>query len=131
MRSNWGAWYNNGLAFANGFALVKRAVPADAGVETRVQPSKVTHRASQRRPLRRGIGVAPNVQRAEQHSTCGGYIPDRGVERRLIGLRGSVEAADLAHELQRRVVQLGVGRCVIRVSQTLDVSAHGTETFRR
>src|SRR5205809_957622 len=131
MRSNWGAWYSNELALANGFALVKRTVPGDAGVETRVQPSKGTHNASQQRRLRSGIGVAANVQRAEQHPTCGGYIPDRGVERRLIGLRGSVEAADLAHELQRRVVQLGVARRVIGVSQTLDVSAHGTETFRR
>src|SRR5947208_15017944 len=88
MRSNWGAWYSNELALANGFALVKRAVPGDAGVETRVQPSKGTHSASQRRRLRRGIGVAPHVQRAEQHPTCGGFIPYRGVEHGYIHLSG-------------------------------------------
>src|SRR5882762_7369234 len=72
--------------------------------------------------------MASNVQRAEQDATCRGYIPHGGVERSLIGLRGRVEAADLAHELQRRVMQLRVGRWVIGVSQAFDVSAHGRST---
>src|SRR6266480_4561656 len=116
---------------ANGFALVKRVGPADAGADTRLQPSTATHRTTEPWRLRRGIGMTPNLQRAEQHPTRGGYIPDRGVEHVLVGLRGSVEAADLAHELQRRVMQLRVRRWVIRVTQTLDVSAHRDQTFRK
>src|SRR5216684_8420451 len=129
MRSNGGAWYRSGLALANGFALVNGAGPADAGVDARLQPSRVAHNASARRRSGSRIGMPPNVQQAEQHPARRGDVPHRSVERGLIGLRGSVEPADLAHELQRRVVQLRVGRRMIRVSQALDVSAHDVRPF--
>src|SRR5216683_4155927 len=129
MRSNGGAWYRSGLALANGFALVNGAGPADAGVEARLQPSRVAHRVSARRRSSSRIGMPPNVQRAEQHPSRRGDVSHRGVERGLIGLRWGVEAADFAHELQRRVVQLRVGRRMIRVPQALDVSAHDVRPF--
>src|SRR5207245_1383468 len=47
------------------------------------------------------------------------------IERHLVGLRRRVEAADLADELQRRVVQLVISGLAVGLPQTLDVSAHG------
>src|SRR6266446_900769 len=129
IRSNGGGRIRRELALANGFALVNGAGPADARVDARLQPSRVAHNASAKRRSGSRIGMPPNVQRAEQHPPRCGDVPHRGVERRLIGLRGSVEAADLAHELQRRVVQLRVGRRMIRVPQALDVSAHDVRPF--
>jgi len=107
----------------------ERGGAGDAGVEARLQPSRVAHRVSARRRSSSRIGMPPNVQRAEQHPSRRGDVSHRGVERGLIGLRWGVEAADFAHELQRRVMQLHVGRCVIRVSQSLDVSTHNVGPF--
>src|SRR6185312_5319747 len=50
---------------------------------------------------------------------------DRRVERRLIGLRGRVEAGQLAHELQGRGADFVVGRRRVEIEQGLDVAAHG------
>jgi len=48
--------------------------------------------------------VTPNMQRTEQHPAGGGHILNRTIKRGLVGLRGMVEAADLANELQGGVV---------------------------
>src|SRR4029077_2567476 len=49
---------------------------------------------------------------------------DGRLERRFIGLRRLVEAADLAHELQRGGADLFVGDRRIEVEKNSDVSAH-------
>ena len=72
-----------------------------------------------------GLRLTPDVQRTEQHPARGGHVTYGTVERGLVGLGGRVEAADLAHELQRGVVQLVVGGRMIGVAQAFDVSAHG------
>src|SRR5207245_1821429 len=70
------------------------------------------------------LSLTAHVQRAEQHPARGGHVTHGTVERGLVGLGGPVEAADLAHELQRGVVQLLVAGRMIGVSQAFDVSAH-------
>ena len=58
-----------------------------------------------------------------------GDVVDRSVKNSLVGLRRLVETADLAHELERGVMELGVGRRVVRMPQALDVPAHGILPF--
>src|SRR5438309_9599741 len=71
------------------------------------------------------LSLPAHVQRAEQHPARGGHVAHGTVERGLVGLGGGVEAADLAHELQRGVVQLLVAGRMIGMTQPFDVSAHG------
>jgi len=65
-----------------------------------------------------------NVERLKQHPRRPGHVSNRGVEHVLIGPGWAVEATDLADELERGVVQLLVGRGVLRMPQPLDVPAH-------
>jgi hypothetical protein len=46
----------------------------------------------------------------EERTAGGGHVVDGGIERRLIGARWLAEAADLAHELERSLVQLLLSR---------------------
>src|SRR6185437_3030589 len=55
-----------------------------------------------------------------------GDFGDGAGERRLIGLRRLVEAGQLAHELQRRGVNLLLACRWLEVEQRLDVAAHGS-----
>src|SRR6185437_10219290 len=55
-----------------------------------------------------------------------GDFGDGAGERRLIGLRRLVEAGQLAHELQRRGVNLLLAGRWFEVEQRLDVAAHGS-----
>ena len=48
------------------------------------------------------------------------------LERLLVRTRGLAEAAQLAHELERRVPDLGLGRRGLEVVELADVAAHGT-----
>src|SRR6266571_9448676 len=68
--------------------------------------------------------VTPNLERVEQHPTGGGHLPYGCVERGLVGLGRSVEAADLANELQSGVVELRIARSMIWVPQPFDVPTH-------
>src|SRR5438045_2149994 len=68
--------------------------------------------------------VATNLERVEQHPTRGGHLPYGRVERRLVGLGRSVEATDLANELQSGVAELHFARSMIGVPQPLDVPTH-------
>jgi hypothetical protein len=70
------------------------------------------------------------MERLEQNASCRRHVSNRRVKRILVSARRSVEAADLAHELKRRVVQLLVGWRVPRVSEPFDVSAHVEASFR-
>jgi hypothetical protein len=65
------------------------------------------------------------MERLKQDAGRSGHISHRRVEGILISAGWSSEAADLPDELKRRVVQLLVGRCVLRMTQPLDVPAHG------
>jgi len=61
--------------------------------------------------LRRSLGVVPvNVQRLEQHAGHRGDVTHGRVERGFVHFRRCAKSADLAHELQRRVMQTRVGR---------------------
>jgi hypothetical protein len=75
-------------------------------------------------------GMVSYVERLEQNASCRCHVSNRRVKRILVGARGSVEAADLADELECRVVQLLVGWRVPRVSEPFDVSAHVEASFR-
>src|SRR6185436_5515597 len=55
-----------------------------------------------------------------------GHGVDGAVEGLLVGLRRAVEAAELAHELQRRGANLLVGRRRLEVVEVADVAAHET-----
>ena len=65
-----------------------------------------------------------DVERLEQHPRRPGHVSNGGVEDILIGPGWAVKAADLADELERGVVQLLIGRGVLRMPQPLDVPAH-------
>lgn len=79
--------------------------------------------------LRRAVGCGPGLstalERFEQYSSSSCYIMDRSVECVLIGARGGIEPADLAHELKCCIVQLLFARKLFGISQSLDVPAHG------
>jgi hypothetical protein len=64
------------------------------------------------------------MERLEQHPSRPGHVSNRGVKGILVGPGRTVEAADLADELERRVVQLLVGWRVLRMPKPLDVPAH-------
>ena len=78
----------------------------------------------------RGAGMVAYMERLEQNASCRCHVSNRRVKRILVGARGGVEAADLADELERRVVQLLVGWRVPRVPEPFDVSAHVEASFR-
>jgi hypothetical protein len=65
-----------------------------------------------------------HVEGLEQQPGRSGHVSNRGVESVLVRAGRGVEATDLPHELERRIVKLLVGRRVFRVSQSFDVSAH-------
>lgn len=84
--------------------------------------------------LRCAVGCRPGLsaallsaalERVEQYSSSSCYIMDRSVECVLIGARGGIEPADLAHELKCCIVQLLFARKLFGISQSLDVPAHG------
>src|SRR5436309_5954174 len=68
--------------------------------------------------------VTTNLERVEQHPTGGGHLPYGCVERRLVGLGRSVEATDLANELESGVVELRIARSMVGVPQPFDVPTH-------
>src|SRR4051795_687347 len=74
------------------------------------------------------MGVAPDLERLKQLARHRRYAVYCALERCLVGLRRNAKAADLAHELQGRVLQFGIGRRVIGMAQPLDVSAHDGST---
>jgi hypothetical protein len=65
------------------------------------------------------------LKRLKQDAGRQSHVLNRGVERHLVGSGWGIEAADLADELKRGVVQLLVGWSMLRVSQLFDVPAHG------
>src|SRR5262245_4234742 len=66
---------------------------------------------------RRGVGL----QRGQEAPRAVGDFGNRAVERLGIGLRRRVEAGELAHELKRRCMDLGMRRRRIEIEQSLDV----------
>src|SRR5262249_32745024 len=64
------------------------------------------------------------MQRGQQPPRRIGDFRNRAVECGLIGLRGLVEAGKLAHELQRRGMDLILRRRRLEIEQRLDVAAH-------
>src|SRR4051812_5400440 len=68
--------------------------------------------------------LAAGVQRIEEHTRHVGYVVHRLVECSFVGLRRLLEPADLAHELECRVVQLLVTGAVIRMPEPFDVPTH-------
>ena len=85
------------------------------------------------RPCLLGLDRYPRLvagaERLEQHASRPGHVSNRGVERILVRAGRSVEAADLADELKRCLVQLLIGGCVLRMPQPLDVPAHVSSAF--
>src|SRR5438093_4883779 len=77
------------------------------------------------RSLDGSLGRGPtDVERLKQQLTCRSRIAHRGIERRLVRLRRSMEPTDLAKELECGVVQLVSRRLAVVLAQTLDVPAH-------
>jgi hypothetical protein len=74
--------------------------------------------------VRGSLRAVAEVERLEQHASRPGHISNGGVERILVRSGWSVEAADLADELQGRVMQLLLGWYLLRTPQPLDVPAH-------
>ena len=117
-------------------------MPAAARVR-RSRASRATGRRSSTRSAgvaRAGPGPAPSRPRP-RGSSAGRWSPGRRagaavmwaisctalVEGLLVGGRRLGRAADLAHELQRGVVDLVRGRRRLEVVQRADVAAHGVE----
>src|SRR5580704_7369210 len=69
---------------------------------------------------RRRLGM----QRRQQAAGRGAHLVDGAVEGFGIGLRRLVEARKLAHELQRRGLDLILGGRRLEIEQRLDVAAH-------
>src|SRR5580765_8373561 len=85
------------------------------------------------RPRRFDLAIARvgcRDQRIDQAARDGSDILDGAIEHSLVCLRRRVEAAELAHELQRGIVHFGVGRGRIEVEQGFDVAAHGHRLTR-
>jgi uncharacterized protein YuzE len=83
--------------------------------------------------LRFDVAVAcrrVRLKRFEQGARGGGDVGDGAVEGGGVGLRGPVEAGELAHELQGRGAHFFVGRRRVEVEQGLDVAAHGRSRVR-
>src|SRR5262249_53376898 len=70
---------------------------------------------------RRGVGFERNEKFAGRRHD----LFHRMVEGRLVLLRGVIEAAELAHELQRRGMDLVRRRRRLEMEQGLDIAAHG------
>src|SRR5579863_124292 len=70
-------------------------------------------------------GSGGGFERVQQAGGRGGNFLYRGEKGGLVGLRRLVEAADLAHELQRSGVDFLVGDRRIEVEENFDVAAHG------
>jgi hypothetical protein len=68
--------------------------------------------------------VCSDMEIVKEPPACSCHLTDRGVEHLLVGVRGSMETADLPNELERGVVQLLVGGGVPRGSEPFDVPAH-------
>src|SRR5436190_427009 len=69
-------------------------------------------------------------QRSDQATRRVGDLRHRLRERRLVGLRGHAEAAQLADELEGGVADLELGGGRLEVEEGLDVSAHGDTAVR-
>src|SRR6266568_4564915 len=83
---------------------------------------------------RRLLAIARRSRRDQvPHQAPGGRrdLLHRPVEGRRVGLRGRVEAAQLAHELERGRADLLVRRGRIEVEQGADASAHGPIVWRK
>ena len=78
------------------------------------------------RPPPRGRAAGRGLQRREQLVRGRGDLLHGAIERGLVGLGRPVEAAKLAHELQRGGADLLLGRGRLEVEQRLDVAAHGS-----
>jgi hypothetical protein len=70
------------------------------------------------------VDTLPNPKGAKELPGDRRDVAHRPVERRLIGLRRSVKAADLPDELQGGIVELRIRRSVIGVAEPFDVSTH-------
>src|SRR5271169_6024543 len=64
------------------------------------------------------------VQRGQEATGDFRDLLDRAVERHFVGLRRLVETGKLSHELQRRGLDLMLGRRRLEIEQRLDVAAH-------
>src|SRR5215813_5592981 len=67
---------------------------------------------------------SPSDQVAEQALGAGGDLVDGAGEGCFVGLRGLVDAADLAHELQRRVAYLLRRRRRLEIVQDPNIATH-------
>src|SRR5437868_12456421 len=79
------------------------------------------------RLLRLDCAVARRRMRMQRgQKATGGFrdFLDGKLERGFVGLRGLVEAGKLAHELQRRSMDLILARRRVEIKQRLDVAAH-------
>src|SRR5688500_11718525 len=75
------------------------------------------------------LGRGGGLERVNQPPGDRRDVLDRGVERRLVGAGRSVEAAQLAHELQRGGADFFVGGRGIEVEEGADITAHGQRSF--
>src|SRR5262245_66176569 len=66
------------------------------------------------------------LKRRQQPARCLRHIIDGSIERGLVGLRGLREAAQLAHELECRGMNLVLGRRRLEVEQRANVASHRT-----
>ena len=68
--------------------------------------------------------MVDQVERIEERTPGPAYLVHRPVKGVPIRSRRLPEPTDFPHELQRRVMQLGVGGRMIRMAEAFDVSAH-------
>src|SRR5436190_2300484 len=64
------------------------------------------------------------LERLQQAARGNAHLVHRAIERRLVGLGGLVETAELANELQRRRLDLVLGRRRLEIIERANVSAH-------
>jgi len=64
------------------------------------------------------------VQGVQEPPRRFGHLFHRAVERRFVGLRRLVEAGKLSNELQRRGLDLVLGRRRLEIELGLDIAAH-------
>jgi hypothetical protein len=70
-------------------------------------------------------------QRVQKVAGSGLYFLDRPQKSRFIGLRRTVESADLPHELARRGANLIVGHRRFKIEQGFDASTHNFKSSAR
>jgi len=75
------------------------------------------------RPVAR---LGGGFQGVDEHARDRRHLDDGAVERHFVGLRRLVVAGELADKLERRGVELLVGRRRLEVVQRPDVAAHGS-----